>query len=261
MKKIEKIFKIRSKLKSGYCSIGSWIQIPDPSVAEIMGNAGYEWIAVDLEHGSIDISQLPNLFRSLELGGTLPLARIAQGSSKDCKQALDAGAAGVIIPMIESAEQLIEIRNSSCWPPAGNRGVGFSRANGFGKYFFSYHEEAQSPLLIAMIENYKAIENLENILKVKGLDAIFIGPYDLSASMGIVGEFENKDFIDTMEQILKLSCKYNIPCGTHIVNPDLLILKDQIKKGYQFIAYSIDSVFLTSAVVNPQLMNSIQNEK
>jgi 2-dehydro-3-deoxyglucarate aldolase len=261
MNKLKKIDLIREKLKSGQSSIGSWIQLPHPSIAEIMGDAGYDWIAVDLEHGSIDVSQLPNLFRALELGGTLPLARIAQGHSKDCKRALDAGAAGVIVPMIESAEHLEEIRDACYWPPAGNRGVGFSRANGFGKYFTSYSIESQSPILVAMIENYKALDSLEDILKVKGLDAIFIGPYHLSASMGIVGQFENSEFKDVMERILQLSKKNNIPCGSHIVIPDPLLLNEQIKKGFQFIAYSIDSVFLTTNVCNPKMINSNPNER
>jgi 2-dehydro-3-deoxyglucarate aldolase len=88
----------------------------------------FDGVAVDLEHGSIGIEQLPDLFRALEIGGTLPLARLAQGNSKDCKQVLDAGAGGVIVPMIENAEQLTLIRDACSWPPAGKRGVGFSRA-------------------------------------------------------------------------------------------------------------------------------------
>ena len=106
-----------------------------------MGQAGYDWVAVDMEHGSFGVHQLPGLFRALELGGTLPLARLAQRQTKDCKQVLDAGAGGVIAPMIESASQLEQVRNACRWPPAGLRGVGFSRANLFGKQFESYREE------------------------------------------------------------------------------------------------------------------------
>ena len=135
MDRLKKIKLIRETLKKGGHSIGSWIQIPNTSIAEIIGCAGYDWVAVDMEHGSISVSQLPDLFRALELGNTLPLARIAQGELKECKQALDAGAGGLIIPMIESAEQLKNTIDYSKWPPSGNRGVGFSRANLFGKKF------------------------------------------------------------------------------------------------------------------------------
>ena len=103
-----------------------------------MGQAGYDWVAIDLEHGSIGVHQIPDLCRALELGNTLPLVRLAQGHSKDCKQALDAGAGGVIAPMVESAEQLLLIRDACRWPPAGTRGVGFSRANLFGRHFDAY---------------------------------------------------------------------------------------------------------------------------
>ena len=106
MKRASVIEKIRAKLVSGVPTIGSWMQIPDSSVAEIMGHAGYDWISVDMEHGSIGHHQLPDLFRSIELGGALPLARLAGDTPSECKQALDAGAGGVIVPMIQSAQQL-----------------------------------------------------------------------------------------------------------------------------------------------------------
>ncbi len=251
MNRIKKVSEIRSKLISGNFSIGSWIQIPNSSIAEILGQAGYDWVAVDLEHGSIDISQLPDIFRALEIGGTLPMVRLAQGHPKDCKQALDAGAAGLIIPMIESASQLRLIIEASCWPPAGKRGVGFSRANLYGKYFENYCKEAQTPMIVAMIENINALDELDEILQVKGLDAILIGPYDLSASMNLIGQFDSSRFIDSMGRIIKLCDKYNIPCGVHVVNPDPLILKQRINEGYRFLAYSIDSVFLNTIVKNP----------
>jgi 2-dehydro-3-deoxyglucarate aldolase len=237
--------------KGGY-SIGSWLQIPNSSVAEIMGQAGYDWVAVDMEHGSFAVHQLPDLFRALELGGTLPLARLAQGHPKDCKQALDAGAGGVIVPMVESAEQFKIIRDSCCWPPSGTRGVGFSRANLFGKHFDKYSEEAQAPLLVAMVENIRALEQLDGILQVKGLDAILIGPYDLSASMGLTAKFESPDFIMAMNNIRALCFQHRIPCGVHVVMPEPGALKQRIAEGYRFIAYSVDSVFLNYAAHMPE---------
>ena len=247
MNRLEQILKIRQKLQNGKYSVGSWIQIPNASVAEILGNSGYDWVAIDLEHGSISTSDLPDLNRAIELGGTLPLARVAIANSKDCKQALDAGAGGVIIPMIESSKQLEETIQFCCWPPVGKRGVGFSRANLFGKHFEEYKNESQQPLIIAMIENIAAVDDLENILKVKGLDAIFIGPYDLSASMGIVGMFQSNTFISTIKKIFDLCQLNKIACGIHIVEPDPNILKKRIHEGFQFLAYSIDSVFLTKS--------------
>jgi 2-dehydro-3-deoxyglucarate aldolase len=251
MNRLKKIEEIRSNLKNGSTSIGSWMQIPHSSIAEIMGNMGYDWVAIDMEHGAIGVHQLPDLFRALELGGTLPLARLSHGKAKECKQALDAGAGGVIVPMIENAEQLIYARDACRWPPAGLRGVGFSRANLFGENFESYQVEAQAPLLIAMIENINAVDNLAEILDVDGLDAIMIGPYDLSASMSLTAQFEALGFTNAMGRILTLCNEKNTPCGLHVVMPDTSTLHERISDGYRFIAYSIDSVFLSISSKNP----------
>ena len=251
MNRLQAIEEIRHKLSSGIYSLGSWMQIPNSSIAEIMGQSGYDWVAVDLEHGSISVNQLPDIFRALELGNTLPLVRLAEAQAKDCKQALDAGAGGVIVPMVEDSKQLEFIRDSCRWPPAGKRGVGFSRANLFGKNFNDYVEEAQKPLLIAMIESIEAVDNLESILQVKGLDAILIGPYDLSASMNLTTKFSNIKFINTIEKIRTLSDQYSVACGIHVVEPKPDDLKQRIDEGYQFIAYSVDSVFLSKGSENP----------
>ena len=258
MNRFENIITIRQKLNENRPSIGTWQQIPHASISEILGHAGYDWVAVDMEHGSISVDQLPDLFRAIELGSTLPLARIAESKSKDCKQALDAGAGGIIAPMIESADQLKIIRNACCWPPVGTRGVGFSRANLFGKYFDEYIEEAQSPLLIAQIEHIRSVGNLEEILQVEGLDAIMIGPYDLSASMGLTAQFDHKEFRNAMNRIISLCDKYNIPCGDHVVEPDIGKIKMRIDEGYRFIAYGTDAVFLYHSSINP--MQKISDE-
>jgi len=250
--RLKRIKFIREKLQKNQVSIGTWQQIPHASISEILGQAGYDWVAVDIEHGSVSVDQLPDLFRAIELSGTLPLARVAESVPKDCKQALDAGSGGIIAPMIESADQLKTIRDACCWPPAGSRGVGFSRANLFGKNFEKYIEEAQAPLLIAQIEHINAVNNLEDILQMDGLDAIIVGPYDLSASMEITGEFDSQEFTDVMDSIINCCKKYNVPCGDHVVQPDQKLLEKRIKEGYRFIAYGTDGVFMYINCQNPR---------
>jgi 2-dehydro-3-deoxyglucarate aldolase len=256
MNRLKSIKSIRKKLARGSYSIGSWMQIPHPSIAEIMGQSGYDWVAVDMEHGAISPYQLPDLFRALELGNTLPLARVAQGEVKDCKQVLDAGAGGVIVPMVESAEKLQQVREATRWPPAGTRGVAFSRANLFGRNFDEYIIEAQQPLLIAMIENLNALKNLDAILEVEGLDAIFIGPYDLSASMGLTADFESTEFMDVMKKIKNSADNVNVPCGVHVVNPSPDDLLHRLADGYRFLAYSMDAVFLNKSTLIPVMSDS-----
>jgi len=244
------IQQIRKKLKDKQPSIGSWMQIPHASIAEIMGNAGYDWVVVDQEHGSISHDQLPDLFRALELGNTLPLVRLVEGTAKECKQVLDAGSGGVIVPMIETAEQLEKVIINCCWPPSGIRGVGYSRANLFGKHFQTYSDEAQAPLVIAQIEHTRAVKNLSSILNVAGLDGILVGPYDLSASMGLTGHFDSENFNSTMQEILQICREHKKPAGLHVVHPNLSELNLRIEEGYQLMAYSIDAVFLNESASN-----------
>jgi 2-dehydro-3-deoxyglucarate aldolase len=251
MNRLAAIHTIRERLRNGDLSIGSWIQIPHPSVAEILGQAGYDWVAIDMEHGAISPHQLPDLYRALELGNTLPLARIAEGTPKDCKQALDAGAGGVIVPMVENSAQLLAVRDACRWPPSGTRGVGFSRANLFGKHFDAYREEAQAPLLVAMIEHVRGVENLDAILAVEGLDAILIGPYDLSASMGLTAQFDHPDFQAVMRRVNEKTRQAGVAAGVHVVSPSKDELNARISEGYRFLAFSIDAVFLRAGALNP----------
>ncbi|MGK5090556.1 aldolase/citrate lyase family protein [Deltaproteobacteria bacterium TL4] len=242
---------VKNKLKQGKSTIGSWMQIPDTSVAEIMGKAGYDWVAVDLEHGRFSQEKLPDLFRALELGGTVPLARIAQALAKDIKQALDAGAQGLIFPMIESAEQLRQAISWSLYPPFGSRGVGYARANLFGKQFDEYVKNAHHLLFIAQIEHIEAVKQLDSILRVAHLDGIMVGPYDLSASMGLTAQFEHPEFLEVMETIRTKALEAQIPMGAHVVQNVPAALQEKLAQGYQFLAYSIDALFLYKSAQNP----------
>lgn len=246
------VSKIKRKIEKGLCSVGSWMQISSSDIAEILGCSGYDWIAVDLEHGNFSNEKLPEIFRAIEIGGTVPLARIATTKTKDIKDALEAGAQGLIFPMIETASQLKKAISDTFYPPKGSRGVGYSRVNLFGKKFDDYlNTTAKGIFVVAQIEHINAVENLDEILSVPGLDSIMIGPYDLSGSMGITGEFENPQFINIVDKIFKKANKKKIPMGFHVVHPDKFLLEEKINEGYQFLAYCTDAVFLFSSSDNP----------
>jgi 2-dehydro-3-deoxyglucarate aldolase len=249
--KYESLQHLRRKLNRGEPSVGSWMQLPSSDIAELMGIGGFDWVAVDLEHGHFSPHHLPEIFRSLELNNTLPFARLKDGSPASCKQALDAGAAGVIVPMVENAAQLRQVIAASNWPPAGTRGVGFSRANLFGSSFSKYQVEAQSSFVVAMIETQKALDHLHSIVSVEGLDALLLGPYDLSASIGITAEFNHPEFIEALAMTMKLAKSAHKPIGIHIVDPVPSELQQRIDEGYTFLPYSIDSVFFRNSSINP----------
>ena len=252
-KKNNLIKALRKTLSVGGVSIGSWLQIPDSSIAEIMSDAGYDWLAIDCEHGLFNLQTIVEICRAIELHETLPLVRLPDWERSSCKSALEAGAAGVIVPMVESAQDVVEALNNCRWPPNGSRGVGFSRSNMFGKYFESSREIAENPIFVAMIENKKAVMEIDKILAVDGLDAIFIGPYDLSASLGCIGDFTTDTFNESLNLILESANQLGVPVGVHVVDPDLAQLTERIKSGFRFNAYSIDAVFMREACKRPVL--------
>ena len=250
MKNIILLKKLRQKIKKKY-SLGSWIQIPNTSIAEIFGSSGYDWIALDLEHGAISIDQIPDLARAIELGNSLAFARVSNLQLEEVNRILDTGISGLIFPKIESATVLKNLIYTCTLPPHGCRGVGYSRANMFGRNFNVYSKGLFKPFIIAQIESIKGVDNLDSILKVKGLDAIFIGPYDLSASLKVMGNFNSKKFKETITKIIYKSKRAKIPYGIHLIKSDEKDLKKLIKKGFKIIACSTDSVILNEGIKYP----------
>ena len=239
--------RIKDKLKRGKFSIGSWIQLPEPAVVEIMAEAGFEWLAVDMEHGSISIETLPNLFRAMEKSGCIPFVRLSENNVVTIKRVLDAGARGLVVPMINCKEDAEKAIRAAKYPPQGIRGVGFSRANLYGAKFNDYLKKINEELIIILqIEHIRGVEKIEEILSVPGIDGYMIGPYDLSGSMNLTGQFDHPDFKKAIRKVFKSAKEHNIAAGIHIVQPRIGELKQRIKEGYGFLAYCLDSVFLNT---------------
>jgi 2-dehydro-3-deoxyglucarate aldolase len=250
--RFDRITTLRAKLQAGQPSVGSWLQIPSPDVAELVASGGFDWVAIDTEHGAVSRHQLPDLMRAIELHGALPLVRVSHPDPRPCQQALDAGAGGVVVPRIEDAATLREIIAGCQWPPAGRRGVGFSRANLFGKHFEAYKGEAKQPLVVAQVESKKAVDNIESLTQVAGVDAIMVGPYDLSASLGLTGEIGHARVQDAVATVVRACQKAGVPSGIHVVNPDAKLLSSAVDAGHRFIAFGVDAVFISSVAVNPR---------
>ena len=246
--KVSHLKKIRKKLQKRKTVISSWSQISNPNLTEILCNKNFDCLTFDFEHGLFNISDLPNLLRVAEIKNKATFVRLPNKNIEICKQVLDAGVDGIIIPNITNESELKKIININLLPPKGNRGVGFSRSNKFGKEFNKYIKSKVDPMIIAMIEDIKAIKNLNKILEVDNLDCILIGPYDLSASMGIPGKFQNSKFKKVIKNI-KSECKnHKISCGLHLIDPNYKKLKKYIREGYNFIPYSTDTFIINQAV-------------
>ena len=242
------IDKLRTKLNNSEPSVGTWMQLPSPEVAEILSSTNsYDWIAVDMEHGTFSKDQLPSIIRSMELNSVLPFVRLESNNISAAKYVIDCGFQGFIIPMIENKKELKDIYDYINYPPFGKRGVGFARSNQYGINFKNKVIKESHPFLVAMIETKLGLENLRDILSFEFLDAILIGPYDLSASLGVCGDFESKEFKKAVKTIKDLCKLNNIPFGIHLIEPSEDQLKKILKDGYKFIVFSIDSVMLYSS--------------
>ncbi len=219
-------------------SIGSWIQLGHPAVAEIMASAGFDWLAIDLEHSTITLHEAEDLIRVIDLKGVVPLVRLASNNAEQIKRIMDAGAHGVIVPMVKSQDEARAAVRAVKYPPQGERSIGLARAQGYGVDFARYFEwQRDQSLVVVQIEHIDAVNNLESILTVPGVDAYIVGPYDLSGSMGLPGEFQAPQFLEAMAQIRSVSEKLRVPGGLHIVEPDPQALKQCIDEGNRFIAY------------------------
>ena len=239
---------LRKLLNSKSLALGSWITIGDNKVTEILCISGFDWLAVDLEHSTISIEKAGDLIRIISMNQITPLVRLTNLDENLIKRVMDAGAGGIIVPNISSKDEVKKAVSATRYPPIGNRGVGLDRAQGYGTKFNEYLDwQKEGPVVIAQIENIKAIGNLQEIFSEKGLDGFLIGPYDLSCSMGIPGDFKNPKFIDVVNYILDEGKKSGLAIGTHIVEPDLKLLTESIKKGYSLIAYSVDIRMLSTS--------------
>ena len=236
----------KSVLKS--LSIGSWIQLGHPAVAEIMAAAGFDWLTVDLEHSTISLAEAENLIRIIDLKGVVPLVRLSSNNSEQIKRVMDAGAHGVIVPMVKSEAEVKRAVRAVKYPPDGDRSVGLARAQGYGTNFAEYYKwQKEESLVIVQIEHIDAVNNLEKILSVPGVDAYIVGPYDLSGSLGIPGQFENPTFLKAMKQIRDVAERLEMPGGVHVVEPNPEELKKCIADGNRFIAYGVDTRMLDVA--------------
>jgi 2-keto-3-deoxy-L-rhamnonate aldolase RhmA len=212
-----------------------------PSIAEIMAKAGFEWIVVDLEHSMIGLEQAAELIRTIDLCGVSPLVRLTSNDADQIKRVMDAGAHGIVVPMVNSADDAARAVAATRYAPQGTRGVGLSRAQGYGVRFREYLEwQAEGPVVMVQIEHRDGVAHLEEILAVPGVDGFIIGPYDLSCSMGIPGQFEREEFVSAMQGILTTAKRLKRPAGVHLVEPDRDRLEQAVRDGYTFIAYSVD---------------------
>jgi 2-dehydro-3-deoxyglucarate aldolase len=248
---------LKEKLKNNKLTIGSWIMMKDPISVEVMALAGFEWLVVDIEHTSIDFQTVENLIRAIQSKSIKALVRVSKNEEVVIKRVLDMGADGIVVPMICSQDDAIKAVKYAKYPPIGKRGVGLYRASEYGLKFEEYKKWVNEELIIiAQIEHINAVNNIDEILKVKGIDGIIIGPYDLSGTMGYPGEFEREEVKKAVKKVIDRCKFFGIPSGFHVVDTNPKKLQEKIKEGCTFLAYGIDYFFMRDAAIKG--MNKIK---
>ncbi len=237
------------KLKSKELTIGSWISFGYTQTCEIMAKSGFEWLVIDMEHTVINDDQCLNLIQIIENNGVVPLVRVGENSALLIKRAMDAGAHGIIVPMINTVEDAQRAIEALYYPPIGNRGVGLGRAQNYGVGFQEYKEWAKTEIIfIPQIEHIEGVNNLEDILALEEVDGFIVGPYDLSGSLDVPGQWDHPFVIKALEKVNKVLNENDKPGGFHVVHSNHTELMQCIAEGYTFIAYGDDMVFFAETI-------------
>lgn len=237
--------RLKKKIAEGKVCLGAWATLGHAGIAEIFARAGYDWVVVDLEHSVMSIETAAEMIRAIDLCGSAPLVRPTSNDPDLIKRVMDHGAHGLVVPMVNTAEDARRAAAAMRYAPAGNRGVGLGRAQGYGAAFNEYFEwQTDQSVLIVQIEHKDALDNLDEILTVPGVDGFVVGPYDLSCSMGLPGQFDHPDFVAALARILAAGKRHDVHAGLHIVEPDARRLRGAIEEGYRFIAYGVDIRYL-----------------
>lgn len=243
---------LRKKVEQNGLILGSWISSGSSSAAEMLASVGFDFLTIDIEHSPVNVPLAQTLFQAIAAGNAdcAPLVRLSGVDYAETKRYLDAGAAGVIAPLVNTREQAEQVVRAVKYPPVGDRGLGYVRSNMFGLRIEGSTEEAnKSSFVCVQIEHIEGVNNIESILSVEGLDAVFIGPYDLSASLGCPGDFMNPAVIEAMELILQACVAHKTIAGIHVVEPNIEKAKERITQGYKMIAYSLDLTMMANIAV------------
>jgi len=235
---------LKSRLTKGETLIGTIISMPSPEVAELMALAGFDWLFIDLEHGPMGFLEAQRMIQAV--GGRCDsLVRVPENTEVSMKKALDIGAAGIIAPKVNTAGEAAEIVKYCKYAPEGQRGIGATRAHGYGIHFQEYVARANTDILVVIqIEHIEGVKNIESIVAVPGVDVVFVGPYDLSASTDLMGQVDHPEVLAAIGQAEAACKKVGKPMGYFGMTPESV--KPAMAKGYQLITCGTDTGFLSA---------------
>ena len=239
---------IKEKLAKGEDVIGTFMLNSASCYVEILGYAGFDFVIIDTEHAASTGTDVVDMIRACEVSGAAPIVRVKENDASQILQALDSGAAGVLVPQVNTKEEAIAVVMGSKYAPLGNRGVaGVARGARYGHVPFGDYVKLanDNTMVITQIEHISAVGNWDKFLTVEGLDGMFIGQYDLSQSMGLTGQFRHPDYISTIETLVNRVRATGRWIGMFCMNAeDAAFWK---KRGVQFLAIGADTIMMAAA--------------
>lgn len=239
--------KLKAMLKNGESAIGTFAAVNSPDVIELLALAGFDFVIIDCEHGPMDAEASTNLIRAAEGRGMTPLARVRCNSETVVLKHLDVGAHGVQIPQINTRQDAENAIRFAKYHPEGRRGVALPRASGFGMFPIDEYfvRENRETLVVVHCENTVGLENLEEIAQVPGIDVIFMGPFDMSQSMGIPGQVTHPRIEEAAKRVLAICGKYGIAPGIFVGSAeDAARRRDQ---GFRYLPIGVDCTIIGNA--------------
>jgi 2-keto-3-deoxy-L-rhamnonate aldolase RhmA len=235
----------RGRLRGGEKLLGTMVTLPTAATAEILARLGFDWLFIDAEHGPLETAELSAILQAVDRDVAC-LVRVPAAEEVPIKKALDLGAAGIIAPQVNTPEQAAAVVRFARYAPAGARGVGLARAHGYGFRFKEYVASANDEIaVIVQAEHARAVENIEAIVQVEGIDAVLLGPYDLAASLGKMGRVDDPAVSAAIEQVTKVCRAAGMPLGYFGVTADAV--RPYVERGYTLIVAGVDALLLGSA--------------
>jgi 2-keto-3-deoxy-L-rhamnonate aldolase RhmA len=235
--------KLKRDLESGKVCIGATITMSNPVVAEIMSHIGFDWLWFETEHTAMSIESVLAMLQATNGSDVSTLVRVPWNDKVTIKRVLDTGPDGIIIPLVNTKEEAEMAVRAMKYPPWGERGAGLARAQCYGMHMGEYMQTANDEVMtIIMIEHIDAVNNIDDILSVKGVDSIMIGALDLSGSMGILGQTGDERVENAIQKTLAACKRVQKPCGIIAGSPEAA--NKRIKEGFQNIILGLDVLYL-----------------
>jgi 2-keto-3-deoxy-L-rhamnonate aldolase RhmA len=232
----------RARLRKRDLLLGTMVTLPTPAVAELFAALGFDWLFVDGEHGPLEAAELGAILQAASRE-TACIVRVPAVDPVAIQKALDLGAAGIIVPQVNTPEQAADVVRFARYPPQGARGVGLARAHGYGQRLKEYLRTANDEIaVIVQAENVRAVENIEAIVRVPGVDAVLLGPYDLSASLGKMGQVDHPDVVAAIARVTDACRDAGMPLGYFGVTA--AAVRPYVERGYTLIVAGVDTLYL-----------------